>query len=354
LAGVLAAPASAAMNNNPPAPGNGHAGSFNFVHDASYVLDMRNAGVEENTNIPSATYQDIGFSGVQLTHDIGQPQGKCDARGAGYYMGQYVEDAVLSKGAAPPDAGDVSGGYANPVSSRTVYPNPHAGADLTDRHPFVQNPFPPGQEITKLPAEGTPLYITSSCDSDVKGTGTGNVGDGAKVADVVGSTTEAGVDQATGQYISTARAFITGIKGAGHLNSISSLMQVKQLPGAEPVISYRMSLFDDDTGASDTGFNQKGITFSGTNVPANQLTDQFNSQTKSLAAAAAALGPFGVQILAPETGDAGPSDTGTSGRYVTAPSVQLDYGLHARDGGIGEHQRTRFASVSYTGNYGPA
>jgi hypothetical protein len=353
LAGVLATPAAAA-GNGPGGPVNGHVRSFNFVQDASYVLDMRDAGVEENTNIPSATYQDLGFSGIQLTHDIGQPQGKCDARGAGYYFGQYVEDAVLSKGAAPPDAGDVSGGYANPVNSRTVYPNPHAGADLTSRHPFIQNPFPPGQEITPLPNQGTPLYITSSCDNDLKGSATGNVGDAAKTADLIGSTTDALVEKTTGQYISTARAYITGIKGAGTLSSISSLMQVKALPGAEPVVSYRLSLFDNSTGDSDSGFNQKGITFSGTNVPANQLTDQFNSQTKSLGAAAAAFGPFGVQIMAPETGAAGPSDTGTSGQYITAPAVQLDYGLKAREGGIGEHQRTRFASITYTGNYGNA
>jgi hypothetical protein len=351
LAGVLAAPASAAANG-PSGPGDGYARSFNFDKDASYVLDMRNAGVEENTNIPSATYQDFGFSGVQLTHDIDQPLGKCDARGAGYYMGQYVEDAVLSKGAAPPDAGDVSGGYANPVSSRSVKPNLSAGQDLTDRHPFIQNPFPPGNEITKLPNDGTPLYITSNCDSDVKGSGTGNIVDVAKIADVIGSASEASVDRVTGEYISTSRAYITGIKGAGHLNTITSFMQVKQVPGADPVVSYRMSLFDNDTGTTDTGFNQKGITFSGSNVPANQLTDQFNSQSKTLAAAASALGPFGVSILGPETGAAGPSDTGTSGRYVTAPAVQLVYGLHARDGGIGSLQRTRFGSVSFTEVYG--
>jgi hypothetical protein len=32
----------------------------------------------------------------------------------------------------------------------------------------------------------------------------------------------------------------------------------------------------------------------------------------------------------------------------------MDYGLQARDGGIGEHQRTRFGSISYTYNYGSA
>jgi hypothetical protein len=353
LAGAMAAPAGA-VGSGSSGHGAPQARGFNFDSDASYLLDMRNAGVEENTNIPSATYQDVGFSAIQLTHDIGQPQGKCDARGAGYYMGQYIEDAVLSKGAAPPDAGDVSGGYANPVSSRTVRPDVSASKDqnLTDRHPFVQNPFPPGNEITKLPNGGTPLYIDSACDSDTKGSGVGNVADIAKVADTIGSTVQASVDRATGDFVSTARSYVSGIKGAGDLSAFSSYMQITQKPGADPLVTYRMSLFDNDSGGSDTGLNQKGLTFSGTNIPANQLTDQFNAQAKTAAGALSALGPEGVTLLAPETGTAGPSDTGTSGRFVTAPSVQLDYGAHARDGGVGQHQVTRLGSITFTGVYG--
>jgi hypothetical protein len=353
LVGVLASPASAG-SSGPSQGGAPHKAAFNFDNDASYLLDMRNAGVEENTQIPSSIYEEFGYSGIQLTHDIGQPQGKCDARGAGYWLGQYVEEAVLSKGAAPPDAGDVSGGYANPVDSRTVRPDVSASKEqnLTDRHPFIQNPAPPGQEITKLPADGTPLYINSNCDSDLKGSATGNVADIGKVADLIGSTVEAGVDHATGEYVSTARSYIAGIKGAGPLTAVSSFMQIKQTPGTDPVITYRMSLVDNDSGGSVTGWNQNGISLSGSNVPANQLTDQFNSQAATAGGALAALGPFGVHLMAPETGVQGPNDTGTSGKYVTAPSIQLDYGTHARDGGIGQHQITRLGSITFTGVYG--
>ncbi|HEX3825626.1 MAG TPA: hypothetical protein VHV82_00005 [Sporichthyaceae bacterium] len=353
LAGA-ATPADAAANH-PSGPGSGMARTFDFQNDASYVLDMRNAGVEENTPIPAYTYQDIGFSGVQLTHDIGQPEARCDSRGAGYFFGQYVEEAVLEKGAAPPDAGDVSGGYANPVMSRSVKPDVSAGGtNLTDRHPFIQNPFPPGNEVTKLPNDGTPLYINSNCADDVKGSGTGNVFDVAKVADVIGSTTEAGVDRVTGEYVSTARAYVAGIKGAGPLTALSSFMTVKQTPGSDPVVTYRMSLFDNDSGGSVTGWNQSGITLSGNNVPANQLTDQFNSQLSTVSGALAALGPFGIRVMAPDTGIEPANDTGTGsgGHYVTAPSVQVDYGLHARDGGIGQHQVTRLGAISFTGVYG--
>jgi len=352
LVGVLASPAGA--GSVPTKGGAPHAPAFDFNNEASYLLDMRNAGVEENTQIPSSIYEDFGFSALQLSHDLGQPQGKCDARGAGYYLGQYMEEAVLSKGAAPPDAGDVSGGYANPVSSRTVKPDVSANAqdNLTDRHPFIQNPFPPGKEVTKLPNDGTPLYINSNCDDDLKGGGVGNVIDVAKVADVIGSNTEGGVDRATGEYTSTSRSYIAGIKGAGPLTALSSFMTVKQLPGSDPTVTYRISLIDNDSGGSVTGWNQNGITLSGSNVPANQLTDQFNSQASTVAGALAALGPFGVHLLAPETGNQGPNDTGTSGRFVSAPSVQLDYGAHARDGGIGQHQITRLGAIQFTGVYG--
>jgi hypothetical protein len=30
----------------------------------------------------------------------------------------------------------------------------------------------------------------------------------------------------------------------------------------------------------------------------------------------------------------------------------VDYGLHARDGGIGQHQITRLGAISFTGVYG--
>jgi hypothetical protein len=354
LTGAPAPPASAA-GSGPTNPARGHGKSFDFNNEASYVLDMRNAGVEENTPIPSSTYQDFGFSEVQLSHDIGQPEARCDSRGAGYFFGQYVEEAVLEKGAAPPDAGDVSGGYANPVMSRSVKPDVSAGGiNLTNRHPFVQNPFPPGNQVTALPADGTPLYINSSCDSDVKGSGTGNIADIGKVADIIGSTSEGGVDRTTGEYTSIARSYVAGIKGAGPLTALSSFMQVKQVPGADPVISYRMSLIDNDSGGSITGWNQNGITLSGSNVPANQLTDQFNSQLTTVSGALAALGPFGIRVIAPDTGIEGPNDTGTGtgGHYVTAPAVQLDYGLHARDGGIGQHQKTRLGAITFTGVYG--
>jgi hypothetical protein len=129
-------------------------------------------------------------------------------------------------------------------------------------------------------------------------------------------------------------------------------MTVKQVPGSDPTVTYRISLFDNDSGTTDSGFNQHGLTFSGTNVPVNQLTDQFNAQAATASGALAALGPFGVHLLAPETGNQGPNDTGTSGRFVSAPSVQLDYGTHARDGGIGQHQITRLAAIQFTGVYG--
>jgi hypothetical protein len=314
---------------------------------------MRSAGLEFEDHIPAVIYQDVGYSEVNLAHDIGETQGKCESDGATYWLGQYTEEAVLGKGAAPPDAGNVSGGYENPVHARDVKPNISAGSSLSNRSPGVKNYLPPGQKIAPIPADGSPVYVKAHCDNDVKGSGVGNVSDMAKNADVVGSTTNAAVDRATGVYTSTARAYVTGIKNAGDLNTVSSFMQVTQKPdGSQPLVTYRLSFFHAAPNGSQTAVGGKGFTFSGNNVPANQLTDQFNSQAATLAAAGKALGPLGFQVMAPKSGTQGSTEAGTTGlHYITAPAIQGEAGLNARSGTIGQDQYARFGSVTVTGIY---
>ncbi|HEX3828645.1 MAG TPA: hypothetical protein VHV82_15375 [Sporichthyaceae bacterium] len=347
LGSAFATPAGAA-----PAQGQGHSvgHGFNFVNDASYILDMRSAGLETEADIPAATYQDYGYSEVNLSHDLGERLGQCHSYAALYWMGQYVEEAVLGFGAAPPDAGSVSGGYHNPVYSRSDYPNLSAGNSLSDRHPGIVNYFPPGQEITPLPAQGTPLRIQSHCDNDINGHANGDAVDVSGTVDEVGSTTASEVNRVTGVYTSTARAYVTGIKGAGGVNTISSMMQVTQKPNAQPLVTYRMSLFNSGTGSTDTGLNGRSFVFVGRDVPANELTDQFNSQAKTLTVAASAIGPFGFQILAPQTGTEPSTEAGTTGlHYITAPAVGGEAGFNARNGTIGQKQYSRFGSVTFTG-----
>jgi hypothetical protein len=349
LAGMAATPAAA---GTAPA-GPRRAAGFDFVKSASYILDARSAGVEFEDHIPGVIYQDVGYSEVNLAHDLGEPQGRCEADAATYWLGQYVEEAVLGKGAAPPDAGSVSGGYRNPTYSRDIEPNVSAGKSLSNRSPGLVNYLPPGQTLVPIPADGTPVYVKGHCDSDAKGSGVGNVADLIKNADVVGSTTAAEVNKATGIYTSTARAYVTGLQGVGKLNTISSFMQVTQKPdGSQPTVSYRMSFYDGHPGGSDTGFSQRGFTFSGNNVPADQLTQQFNSQAKTFAAAASALGPFGFQVLAPKTGTEGSTEAGTTGlHYITAPAIQGQAGFNARKGTVGQDQYARFGSITFTGIY---
>jgi hypothetical protein len=344
----MAAPAFA----TPYTSATGAAPSFDFVREASYILDMRSAGVEAQTALPAALYPDVGYSEVHLVHDIGDQDGNCEADGAVYWGGQYVEEAVLGFGAAPPDAGSVQGGYHNPVFARDVKPDLSAGDNLSTRHPGIVNPAPPGQQITPLPADGTPLWIKGLCDSSTKGSGVGNVADLGNTLDFVGSNTEAEVNRTTGEYIGTARAYVAGIQGAGNLDTVSSFMQVTQQPGMEPKISYRLSFFNSASGPSETGFNQNGFTVSGANVPADQLVTQFNSQAKTLADAASAIGPFGFQILAPQQGTVPSTEAGTTGLpFFTAPAIAAEGGLHLRDGTLGQDEQPRLGSITFTGVY---
>jgi hypothetical protein len=317
------------------AAGDGNS-AFDF-EKSSYILTMRAGAVEPYAMIPRDLPTDIGFSYVDLIHDIGRHEGRCETWGAGYWLGTEVEEGVLGLGAAPPDAGDVSGGYRNPTTAREVRP------DLT----------PPGQpsgsdRAPALPASGGagPLW-SAKCDHDAKGTGTGSQLD-VSGNRAVGSTTAAEVDKKTGLYTGTSRAYLTGIEAAGNLATITSLMQVKQAPHAKPTISYRISFFEGEAGQSVTGFNQNAFTVSGNDVPVEDLVTQFNEQVKGGSAAASALGPMGFTLLAPTVGK-----TTDGNRFsITAPVIQGNAGLHLRDGTIGENQGLRFGAVTFSGVYG--
>ena len=125
-------------------------------------------------------------------------------------------------------------------------------------------------------------------------------------------------------------------------------MQVKELPDQAPVVSYRISFFEGEAGQSVTGFNQNSFTVSGNNVPVQDLVKQFNEQVKGGSAAAEALGPMGLTLLAPTVG----KTTDGNRTSITAPVIQGNAGLHLRDGTIGENQGLRFGAVTFSGVYG--
>jgi hypothetical protein len=128
-------------------------GGFNFL-DSSYILTLRAGGIEPYAFIPRDLPTDVGHSYVDLIHDIQQPKGRCEALGAGYWLGGETEEGVLGAGAAPPDAGDPSGGYRNPTTSREVEPNLSPGENLSNKNPGIKNYFPPGQRGAGHPVLG--------------------------------------------------------------------------------------------------------------------------------------------------------------------------------------------------------
>jgi len=316
-------------------------GKYNWV-DSSYILTIRSAGIEYYDKIPRDLQQDQGFSYVELVHDIGQDAGRCETWGAAYWLGQEVEEGVLGAGAAPPDAGDVSGGYKNPFASRQVRPELGAGASQSDRHPAIHNYFPPGNDVYAFNPAGPGYHWSANCASDTKGEGQGddlNIGG----FQVIGSTSEASLDKATGNYVGTSRAYFLGMEGATGFDSGSSFMQITNAPDKDATITYRMSYFN-----SGDNNSKNGITFGGTDIPVQQFADQFNDQAKSGSAAMSAVGPAGIATLQPEVGVSTDGD-----RYsITISAGHGHLGFAVRDGGLGQDQGMRVGSITFQGVYG--
>jgi hypothetical protein len=315
--------------------------AFDYTR-TSYILTLRAGGIEPFAYIPRDLPIDVGFSYVDLIHDIGQEQGRCEVWGAGYWLGTELEEGVLGAGAAPPDAGDVSGGYRNPTTTRDVAPNLSAEGNQSARDPGVRNYFPPGNELLDIPANGNGPKWVAGCDSDAKGYGQGDVLNVAG-AQVVGSASQAEVDKKTGVYTGTSRAYVLGLEGASGFDSASSFMQVVNKPDAKPTITYRMSYFN-----SGQNTNKNGITFGGQNIPVEDFAKQFNEGAKALSQAAAPVGPMGAGTLSPEVGV-----STDGGRYsISISAGHGNVGLTARDGTAGMYQGARIGSVTFQGIYG--
>lgn len=328
-------------------------GAFDFL-DSSYILTMRSGGIETYAHIPRDLPQDVGHSFVDLIHDTGQERGRCETIGAGYWLSTEVEEAVLGAGAAPPDAGDVSGGYRNPTTSREVAPNLSPGENLSNKNPGVKNYFPPGGEVLDIPSNGSGPLWQATCDSDVKGSAIGDMVNVAGAA-LVGSTTQAAVDKASGVYTGTSRAYVVGLEGASGFDSMSSLMEVTNKANQKPTITFRMSFFNSDSakaGSQGKAKNDesKGYVISGTDVPFDSFAEQFNAGAKAFTEAVEPAGPIGSTVLLPEVGV-----STDGGRYsITISAAQGYAGSTAREGTAGERAGMRFGSVTFTGIYGNA
>jgi hypothetical protein len=255
------------------------AGAFDF-RSSSYILTIRSGGIEYYDDIPRELQQDQGFSYVDLLHDLGQPNGRCESFSGAYWLGQEVEEGVLGFGAAPPDAGPVTGGYHNPFTSRDVEPNLSAGSNQSNRSPGVVNYFPPGQTVLPLPTDGPGYKWTAKCADDTHGKAQGdtfNIGG----VQVIGSTSEGGLDKTTGMYTGTSRSYVFGMEGASGFDSASSFMQITNAPDSDAKITYRMSYFNSGTRPARTGSRSPARTSRSSSSPTASTTRPRHSPRRS-------------------------------------------------------------------------
>ncbi len=279
-----------------------------------------------------------GYSTVLLQKRSDTPTGLCEARGMGVFVTKDVDSGSgRLENAAPRDPGP-RGGFRNPTEARDTAPprpapEPHEYEYEGHRTPQVRE-LSDGKSVLDLPADGTGVRWRADCADDVRGYAAA-ANPALAGAQGAGSVTSAKIDRRSGRYVATSRAYVAGLRTpSGVLDVVSSVVQVRHLPGGEPAVSYRIGT---------TG----GVLASGSDVPAADLVAQFNGSVRQNAAAVAFLGPFGLTLMGPTVGTA--ENGVTSALY--APFLELGGGLAARKGAYGEHGYVRLVNVAYEGVY---
>ena len=291
---AMRTPAAAAHTGKAPAAG----GGYDFFN-SDFILRMRGSAMQPEADIPRPLVIGVGVSEVWLEKEIGGEHSDCETYGAGYYAGEVAEQGILES-SGPPDAGNKGGGIFNPTRSKDTKPNLSPGENLNAREPQIRD-VRDGSAIYEIPAKGNGVRWEGVCDHDAAGHATGHNVDVAG-AQAVGSTTIGVLDKKTGVYTGTSRAFVAGLEtGSGTIDLISSIMQVKQLPGQAPTVSYRIGV-------------NGGTLASGADVPYQDLTEQFNDAVNGNSKAAASLATCGLILMGPT---ASRSETGGGfARYV--------------------------------------
>jgi hypothetical protein len=322
VTGVLPVNAAAAA---PAAPG-----AYTFF-DSGYILRLRASAIQAQADIPHPLMVGINTAAVNLEKEIGGPYGKCEIRAAGEYPGEIVQEGVLEN-SGPPDAGNKGGGLINPTESKDFQPNLSPGENLSAREPKLRNTSD-GTPIADVPHDGNGPRWQAKCNKDAGGTAVADFE--AAGVESSGGSVVSNIDKKTGEYIGTGRAFVLGLQTAsGTVDSLTSVMQIKALPGREPTVSYRIAA---------TG----GTLASGMDVPASDLTKQFNESMKANAEALKAIGPLGLTLLGPTTSF---SENGHR-PIINAPFFQATAGLEARKGTAGENDHLRLLNVDFEGQY---
>jgi hypothetical protein len=303
--------------------------------DRAFVFTLRAASITPSQWIPRELEENIGYSMVELIKESGNT-GSCEAWGAAYWLGFEMEEAVIGGGFAPPDPDHPRpAGYKNPLYARDFYPSE-----------------PARLATPSVPAGPLGTDWTAKCNQDSEGHGAARSFDvaipGGHVG-AAGSTSDVTVDRATGVYTGTARGYMADVTMPnGTAKSIESLMQVKWAPGdKQPTVTYRISIFGASPGGAPSKVDQTNVTLGGTDVPMNQLVDQFNTAAHDNAQALASVARLGMTIMAPHVTVS--PDGGRPG--IAAPVVQMSAGFPARDGGIGQEQMIRFGESRFEGQY---
>lgn len=80
-----------------------------------------------------------------------------------------------------------------------------------------------GESVYAVPADGTGVRWDAKCEDETRGNATGANGEVVGVQ-TAASTTTGRVDRTTGEYVGTARAFLTGLQGtSGIVDVVSSV-----------------------------------------------------------------------------------------------------------------------------------
>jgi len=305
-------------------------GAYKYF-DSDFILRLRAAAIEVEPDIPHPLVPGVGYAAVNLEKETGG-DASCEILGAGFYLTDVAQEGVLEN-SGPPDAGNKGGGIFNPTEAKDTAPNLSPGANLNARTPQVRD-VTDGHSLYDIPAHGNGVRWEAHCDNDAGGKAVGNNVDIAGVQ-AIGSTTVGAIDKVTGVYTGTSRAFVAGLEtGSGTLDFVSSVTKITHLPGKEPTVTYAIGLAG-------------GTLVSGANIPASDLTKQFNDAVKTGAGALAALGPLGVTLMGPTITE---SENGHR-PIINMPFFDLSVGIDARKGTVGENQHVRLVNIDYEGQY---
>lgn len=293
-----------------------------FVHQLRAAALEGRAAMEWNRQNPNPVVVASGYSAVDLEKDPSVDHGDCEAVGAGTHLD--LRGGLLENN-GPPDAGNKGSNVVNPTEARDRSPQIQPGEGWGRRPGFRRHIDEIGDRARDLgdaPKSHGPW--SARCDDDTAGRAAGHHVDPVR-AGAAGSATTGTIEKATGTYVGTSRAFAAGLRTpAGVVELVSSAVRIKQRPGREALVCYRIAV-------------NGGVLATGTDVPAGELTRQFGEQVLRNAVAVAALPALGLTLTGP-----------TYGAYATRRIVHFPFLEVAADRDAGDRTRAvRVVTVAY-------